>query len=40
VIEEEVLNDEFPISIYVASAAFIASGIFVAIYSYRRRNRP
>jgi methionine-rich copper-binding protein CopC len=39
VIEEEVLNDEFPISIYVASAAFIASGIFFAIYSYRRRNR-
>lgn len=39
VIEEAVLNDEFPISIYVASAAFIASGIFFAIHSYRRRNR-
>jgi hypothetical protein len=39
VIEEEVVNDEFPISIYIASAAFIASGIFFAIYSYRRRNR-
>jgi methionine-rich copper-binding protein CopC len=36
---EEVGNDEFPISIYIASAAFIASGIFFAIYSYRRRNR-
>ncbi|MEY3935294.1 MAG: hypothetical protein RI901_724 [Actinomycetota bacterium] len=39
VIEEVVANDEFPISIYIASAAFIASGIFFAIYSYRRRNR-
>lgn len=39
VIEEEVVNDEFSISIYIASAAFIASGIFFAIYSYRRRNR-
>ena len=29
----------YPISIYIASAAFIASGIFFAIYSYRRRNR-
>ncbi len=39
VIEEVVVNDKFPISIYIASAAFIASGIFFAIYSYRRRNR-
>lgn len=39
VIEEVVVNDEFPISVYIASAAFIASGIFFAIYSYRRRNR-
>ncbi len=29
---------EFPLTIYIASAAFIASGIFFAIYSYRRRN--
>jgi methionine-rich copper-binding protein CopC len=39
VIEEELGSNEFPISIYIASAAFIASGIFFAIYSYRRRNR-
>ncbi|MEY4677980.1 MAG: hypothetical protein RI992_695 [Actinomycetota bacterium] len=39
VIEEVVVNNKFPISIYIASAAFIASGIFFAIYSYRRRNR-
>jgi len=39
VIEEVVVNDKFPISIYIASAAFIASGIFFAIYLYRRRNR-
>ena len=39
VIEEVVVKDKFPISIYIASAAFIASGIFFAIYSYRRRNR-
>jgi methionine-rich copper-binding protein CopC len=30
---------ELPISIYIASAAFITSGIFFAIYSYRRRSR-
>ena len=29
---------DFPLTIYIASAAFIASGIFFAIYSYRRRN--
>jgi methionine-rich copper-binding protein CopC len=37
--EEVVITSEYPISIYIASAVFIASGIFFAIYSYRRRNR-
>jgi len=32
-------SQELPISIYIASAAFITSGIFFAIYSYRRRSR-
>ena len=35
--DEEV--DEYPIGIYLASAIFIISGLFFAIYSYRRRNR-
>jgi methionine-rich copper-binding protein CopC len=30
---------EFPITIYLASAIFIVSGLFFAIYSYRRRNQ-
>jgi methionine-rich copper-binding protein CopC len=30
---------EFPISIYLASAVFIISGLFFSIYSYRRRNQ-
>lgn len=30
---------EYPIGIYLASAIFIISGLFFAIYSYRRRNR-
>lgn len=34
---EEKVRNPYPISIYIASAAFIASGIFFAIYSYRRR---
>ena len=29
---------EYPIGIYLASAIFIISGLFFAIYSYRRRN--
>jgi methionine-rich copper-binding protein CopC len=36
-VEEEA--DEYPIGIYLASAIFIISGLFFAIYSYRRRNR-
>jgi hypothetical protein len=34
---KEKVKNQYPISIYIASAAFIASGIFFAIYSYRRR---
>ena len=30
---------EYPIGIYLAYAIFIISGLFFAIYSYRRRNR-
>ncbi len=37
VIESE--EKEFPISIYLASAVFIVSGLFFGIYSYRRRNQ-
>lgn len=33
----EKVKNQYPISIYIASAAFIASGIFFAIYAYRRR---
>jgi methionine-rich copper-binding protein CopC len=31
-------SDKYPIGIYLASAVFIISGLFFAIYSYRRRN--
>jgi methionine-rich copper-binding protein CopC len=37
--ENVVANQEFPLTIYIASAAFIISGIFFAIFSYRRRNQ-
>jgi methionine-rich copper-binding protein CopC len=37
VVEEE--TTEYPIAVYLASAAFIVSGLFFAIYSYRRRSR-
>jgi methionine-rich copper-binding protein CopC len=30
---------KFPITIYLASAIFIVSGLFFSIYSYRRRNK-
>jgi methionine-rich copper-binding protein CopC len=39
---EGVTNTEksnYPLGIYLASAAFITTGIFFAIYSYRRRNK-
>ena len=39
---EGVTNSEknsYPLGIYIASAAFITTGIFFAIYSYRRRNK-
>ena len=39
---EGVANSEekkYPITIYLASALFIVSGLFLSIYSYRRRNR-
>ena len=32
-------EEEFPISIYLASAVFIILGLFFSIYSYRRRNQ-
>lgn len=37
VVEEEAAN--YPIAVYLASAIFIVSGLFFAIYSYRRRSR-
>jgi hypothetical protein len=37
VVEEE--PSTYPITIYLASAVFIVSGLFFAIYAYRRRNR-
>ena len=37
VIESE--EKEFPLTIYLASAVFIVSGLFFSIYSYRRRNQ-
>jgi len=30
---------KFPMTIYLASAVFIVSGLFFSIYSYRRRNQ-
>ena len=36
---EDNKEAEYPIGIYLASAIFIISGLFFAIYSYRRRNR-
>jgi methionine-rich copper-binding protein CopC len=36
---EDSEEAEYPIGIYLASAIFIISGLFFAIYSYRRRNR-
>ena len=36
---EDNEETEYPIGIYLASAIFIISGLFFAIYSYRRRNR-
>ena len=35
----EVEEKKFPITIYLASAVFIVSGLFFSIYSYRRRNQ-
>jgi len=32
-------KSSYPLGIYLASAAFITTGIFFAIYSYRRRNK-
>jgi methionine-rich copper-binding protein CopC len=37
VVEEE--STEYPIAVYLASAVFIVSGLFFAIYSYRRRSK-
>jgi hypothetical protein len=37
VVEEE--STEYPIAVYLASAIFIVSGLFFAIYSYRRRSK-
>jgi methionine-rich copper-binding protein CopC len=37
VVEEE--PSTYPITIYLASAVFIVSGLFFAIYAYRRRSR-
>jgi hypothetical protein len=39
---EGVTNSEdkkYPITIYIASALFITTGLFFAIYAYRRRNK-
>lgn len=32
-------SESYPIAVYIASAIFIVSGLFFAIYSYRRRSR-
>lgn len=32
-------KNTYPLGLYLASAAFITTGIFFAIYSYRRRNK-
>ena len=37
-VEPEDEGGEFPIGIYLTSAIFIISGLFFAIYSYRRRS--
>lgn len=37
IVEEE--PSSYPIAIYLASAVFIVSGLFFAIYAYRRRGR-
>lgn len=37
-VEPEDEDGEFPIGIYLISAIFIISGLFFAIYSYRRRS--
>ena len=37
-VEPEDEGGEFPIEIYLTSAIFIISGLFFAIYSYRRRS--
>ena len=37
-VEPEDKGGEFPIGIYLTSAIFIISGLFFAIYSYRRRS--
>jgi methionine-rich copper-binding protein CopC len=35
----DIEEKKFPITIYLASAVFIVSGLFFGIYSYRRRNQ-
>jgi methionine-rich copper-binding protein CopC len=37
-VEAEQFN-KYPLGIYLASAVFIVSGLFFAIFSYRRRNK-
>lgn len=37
-VEPEDEGREFPIELYITSAIFIISGLFFAIYSYRRRS--
>ena len=37
-VEPEDEGGDFPIGIYITSAIFIISGLFFAIYSYRRRS--
>ena len=34
----DTVDSKFPIGIYLASGLFITTGLFFAIYSYRRRN--
>jgi prolipoprotein diacylglyceryltransferase len=36
---KESEEKKFPITVYLASAVFIVSGLFFGIYSYRRRNQ-
>ena len=35
----DIEEKKFPITVYLASAVFIISGLFFSIYSYRRRNQ-